>query len=355
MIASLVLVSFKGGNLPYMLCFALLINTMTQIIYILYVYYTLKIYQVIPKRRVTKCEFVPYTLTLQNESLFAYRDIRLYLTKSLCEVKCAENLDCISLEPGQGINVDGELYCKYSGTYFVGVDTIEIMDYFKIFRIRFNMPQKMKVTVKPRILTMSGLIFVKDEEAFDSNHFGRKEYRLDNEVRKYYPGDNRRHIHWKNSAKRQELMVRTQMPEEVSEYVVVMDASMKKMPEEEKIICCDKLREATLGIVNYIFTSGYHVYTLLNGVNAREIISHRAFGELFDSLIDYGFGSGNQIQKNLENSLAIYPPQIPIVFVTSRASLVTKELLQRIGESHRIHPINVDHYETVEDLFQSEN
>ncbi len=349
-IASLIFISFRGGNLPYMLFFMLLVNTIAQIVYILYVFFTIKIYQVIPERRVTKCEFVPYTLMLQNESMIAYRDIRLYLTGELSEVKCGDKIDCISMEPGQGMNICGELFCKYSGTYFVGVDSIEIMDYFKIFRIRFQMPQKMKVTVKPRVLGLGSLDFLKEEESHDSSLFGKSEYRLDNEVRKYYPGDSRRHIHWKNSAKRQELLVRTRTSEEVSEYVVVMDGSMGKLSLEEKIICCDKLREATLSLVNYIYTSGYSVCTLLDGVNAKEIVTHRDFTQLYEQLIDYGFGQ-KIIEKHLEKSLDVYPEEIPVILVISKYSTLNQEILRNICLCHRVHIINVDTQKTVEELF----
>lgn len=354
-ILSLIFISFRGGNLPYMLFFMMLLNTIAAIIYILYVFFTIKIYQVIPERRVTKCEFVSYHLMLHNESLIAYRDIRLHFTRELSEVKGTDKIGCIGMEPGQGMNVSGELFCKYSGTYFVGVDSIEIMDYFKIFRIRFQMPQKMKVTVKPRVISLDSLNFLKEEESHDSSLFGRSEYRLDNEVRKYYPGDNKRSIHWKNSAKRQELLVRTPMAEEVSEYVVVMDGSMGKIPLEEKIICCDKLREATLALVHYIYSSGYKVWVLLDGVNQKEIVSRRDFTELYERLIDYGFGQEKKIGERFEEILKSNGEEIPVILVTSSHSVMSQEDAGRVYDGRNVYRLNVDSQKTVEEIFQMEN
>ncbi|MDD6572114.1 MAG: hypothetical protein PUF12_07025, partial [Thermoflexaceae bacterium] len=58
-VLSLVFISFRGGNLPYMLFFLMVCNTIAAVVYILYVYFTIRIYQEIPERRVTKREFVP--------------------------------------------------------------------------------------------------------------------------------------------------------------------------------------------------------------------------------------------------------------------------------------------------------
>lgn len=337
-----------------MLFYMMLINTITQIVYILYVFFTIRIYQEIPERRVTKLEFVPYRLVVQNEGLIAYRDIRLQFIGELSELKSMEKEYCISMEPGQGMEVHGELLCKYSGTYFVGVDSIEIMDYFKIFRIRFQMPQKMKVMVRPRVLCPESMNFLREEETHDSSLFGNSEYRLDHEVRRYYPGDNKKYIHWKNSAKRRELMVRTRTAEEVSEYVVIMDSSMGELSMEEKIICCDKLRESMLALVNYIYISGYRVHIFLDDTAVKEIAARRDFDSFLQCLIDYGFGQTQGIGESLDRLLAEYGGEIPVIVVQTGHSLKKDQDSGQLDGCHRVHIINVDRKKTVEELFQSE-
>ncbi len=206
--------------------FMMVINTILSMVYILYVFYTIKIYQ----------------------------PVQLNFMEQLSQVKDAAEFGCIVLEPGQEINMDTELFCKYSGTYFIGVDTIEIMDYFRIFRIRFQMPQKMKVTVKPRILKLDNISFItEEEECPNSGQKGRSDYRIDNEVSKYTPGDNKKLIHWKNSAKRHELMVRNLTSEEISEYVVIMDDRVHVKEMTERIITCDKLRETMAALAIILF------------------------------------------------------------------------------------------------------
>lgn len=354
-ILSLVFISFKGGNLPYMLFSMMLLNTIAAVVYILYVYFTIKIYQVIPERRVMKREFVPYNLMLNNESLMAYRDVKLKFMTALSEVKGSDKIGCVGMEPGDGMDIKKELFCKYSGTYFIGVDTIEIMDYFKIFRIRFQMPQKMKVTVKPRVLRLDNIAFLTEEESHNSSLWGMSEYQLDSEVRKYYPGDNKRHIHWKNSAKRRELMVRSRTAEEITEYVVIMDGSMGKLEYEEKIICCDKLRETVLSLVHYIYNSGYYARVLLDRIYEREVCSQRDFKELYGRMIDYGFGQEKKMAERLYELNQEYEENVPFILVTSSHSAINEDVIGELKYSRNISIINVDLYETVEDIFRMES
>lgn len=159
-----------------------------------------------------------------NEGFISYGAVSLYFFDRLSAVCRTEELGNLAMEPGQEETFQTEVICMYSGIYEIGVDTIEIMDYFRIFRIRFPMPEKLKVTVKPRILELDSMAAVlEEEECHTSGQRGERTDLADNEVRKYVSGDNRRWIHWKNSAKRQEWMVRKPTAEEVSSYVIFVD------------------------------------------------------------------------------------------------------------------------------------
>lgn len=334
-----------------MLFFMLIINVIISIIYILYVFFTIKIYQDIPERRITKKEFVAYNLKLGNESIIAYRDIRMQFMKELSEVKGAEKIGNMVLAPGQVIDVDMELFCKYSGTYFIGVDTIEVMDYFRIFRIRFHMPQKMKVTVKPRILKPETISFItEDEECRNSGQKGQSVYLLDNEVRKYVSGDNKRRIHWKNSARRQELMVRNQTAEEISEYVVIMDGQTGLTDFESKIILCDKLRETVIALVYYIYCSGYNVLSVLDNTFEREIYSQRDFDEFYNRLIDYGFGMKKDFNGLLLELNRKVREEIPFIIISAQPAEICGSTWNEIKCFRNIHVVDVSQFEDIEEF-----
>lgn len=342
-ILSLVFISIRGGNLPYMLFFLMVINMVFSYAHILYVFYTIKIFQTIPEVDITKNETVSYHLRLNNEGIIAYGSITLRFMEKLSKVMEQESLGTISLEPGQGRDFHTEILCKYSGTYYVGVDTIEIMDYFKIFCIRFPMPQKMRVTVKPRLIEPRHASFLlEEEEQGSSSQRSKSEYQIDNEVKKYIPGDNRKLIHWKNSAKRQELMVRNLADEEISGYVMILDADVKETDYEKKIIICDKLRETMIALVHYIYCAGYFVYSVLNDSYEKEIYSIRDFDEIYDRITKFDFEHSGGLDKLLFRLNQEVQEGMPFVVISSNPKGISEDIKNEVQVFRNIHIIDVN-------------
>lgn len=349
-ILSLVFISFRGGSLPYMLFFMMVVNTLFLILYILYVFFTVRIFQSVPERRVTKNETVSYRVQLQNESFIAYRSVGLRFMEQLSRIKASEELGNMEFEAGQGIDINTELVCKYSGTYFVGVDTIEIMDYFKIFKIRFHMPQKLKLTVMPRIIKPDNIAFITEEECKNSSKRGKGEYLTDNEVRRYVSGDSKRLIHWKNSAKRQELMVKTLVTEELSEYVVVLDPRVKAADFESRVILCDKMRETAIALVYYIYCSGYQVLSVFDDSYEKEIKSQRDFDSFYNKITDYVFGRKTDFYTTLRSLNNRIREGVSFIIISSEPEDSIKELLGGIGNYRSIHVIDVNRFDNIEEF-----
>ncbi len=356
LILSLVFISFYGGNLSYMLFFMLLINIIFSLLYILYVYFSIKIYQEITERRVAKQEFVPYRLILNNESLIAYRDVKINFMDQFSEIKIMD-LSCFGLEPGSGQKISGELFCHYSGTYYVGVESIEIMDYFKILCIRFPMPQKLKVTVKPKVIDPKQMTLA-GKETKSSSLWGREIQLPEHEVRKYQSGDNKNNIHWKNSAKRGELMVRNYAVEENPQFLILLNGNIGKRSFEEKIMTCDKLRETLLSITNYCHCAGYFVKIFLDSDEEKEVVSNRDFDHLYQRITDYDFSKESRIKQTAEEIDATYDCETPLIVITALGKSRYECRSDENGEAYeskfgrKITVLDVDLYETAEEIWR---
>jgi len=351
---ALLFISFYGGNVPYMFFFAVVINSIGMIVYIVYVFFTIKIYQSLTERQVVKHELVSYKLLLNNEGVFACRDVRLEFMEKLSEIKGASEVGHINLVPDQGVEYCMELMCKYSGTYFVGVDSVEIMDYFKILKIRFPMPQKMKVTVKPRVLSPENLSFItKYEECHDVSQNRSSSDMLDNTVRKYVTGDNKNFIHWKNSAKRQVLMIRTTVSEEIYKYVIVMDNCIESM-DFDGIVQSDKLRELTLSMVHYILGLGYQVEVLLGARYREEITSYQEFEEFYALLTEFEFVTHGNMKPILHRLHEEYEEQIPFLFITAAESTNKEQDSYELISGRNVYVLNVNLFDDIEEFLQIE-
>lgn len=351
---SLLFVSFYGGNVPYMFFFAFVVNLIFMVAYILYVFFSIKIYQSLAMRQVTKNELISYELFINNESFLAYRNVRFEFMEELSEVKGVSNLGDISLQPSQGVTHSMELLCRYSGTFFVGVDTIEIMDYFKILKIRFPMPQKMKVTVKPRILNPENLSFIlKYEECHDVSLNKRTGDKIDATVRNYVAGDNTHLIHWKNSAKKQKLMVRTMTAEEIFKYVIIIDDYVDAL-DFDRIVSCDKLRELALALVNYVLGLGFRVDIFLGQQYRSEIASYQDFLDFYGFLTEHEFNEKKSSSPLLHALDYEYENSVPFVFINASDFEYEERSVEDLKMSRNVYLLNVNSFEKIEEFLNVE-
>lgn len=202
--------------------FALLLPVLA-FLYSLYVFNRFKIVQEV-SRVVVKAQEVPYRLLLANEDILPFTHIRLHFFSDMVRMK-PEDTGVISLLPHEEIRVDTKMYCKYRGTYPVGVKSVEITDFLGLFTIPYPMMSQIRLTARPRIIPMEQLKIVLQEQDPKTSLFpvSRLQDLPDYELRSYIPGDSMKYIHWKNSARAGELLVRKQMPEELFDTILIMD------------------------------------------------------------------------------------------------------------------------------------
>lgn len=212
LIGSVVLVSFRGNAVSWLIFYFMLSLPLLALLYALYVYCRFRIGQQV-SRYVNKGEAVPYRLRLANEDLLLISGIGLNFytdTVQVLKVKpdgtkipYEQEPDSFSLLPHQQKNVEVTLICKYRGTYQVGVKSVSVTDFFGLFTITYPMMSHIRLTARPRILTLRQLgekLKVRDPKKNRASA-ARLQEMLDFELKKYTAGDSLRRIHWKNSAK----------------------------------------------------------------------------------------------------------------------------------------------------------
>ena len=139
----------------------------------------------------------------------------------------------------------------------MGIDSIEVTDFLFLFQITYPIRSKLNVVVMPRVVELKSLSIAPPQ--FDLKYpiwsMYAPEDELDMELRKYNPGDSKKLIHWKASAKQRELLSRKYQPKPENKIVLFMD--LKKVNEDEllTIITEDQIIESILAIANYSLKS----------------------------------------------------------------------------------------------------
>ena len=131
------------------------------------------------------------------------------------------------------------------------------------------------------------------------------EEELDTEVRRYNPGDNKKRIHWKASAKANELLSRQYHQKPKSEVILFMDLAKVREDELKAVIIEDKIIESTLAIANYYASRATHSHVIydMDGIKQVSIHTKDDFNIFYRACVNIRFDSTTSIDDLLARRL----------------------------------------------------
>ncbi len=138
---------------------------------------------------------------------FLEADIRIPEENAL---RCVRKRVKVAMYGSGEYEVNRSVSFSYRGTYDVGVDTVTVYDFFKIFRINIRLYNYRSIFVMPRRFTLNRQrrqTVTDSQTEIQKNIFGVERSDVA-EIRAYVPGDQMKNIHWKLSSKSEELQVK---------------------------------------------------------------------------------------------------------------------------------------------------
>ena len=146
---------------------------------------------------------------------------------------------------------------RYRGRYRLGIESAVIYDLLRIFKFKIKNTPGCIVTVTPRriILDETSALWADDYES-SLTKVSFMDSSTSSSVRKYEDGDLLKHVHWKLSAKQDELMVRQMEQNLGSSAVIVTDMHALTENTEENMKYADAAAETALAITRKIITDG---------------------------------------------------------------------------------------------------
>jgi uncharacterized protein (DUF58 family) len=256
-----------------------------------------------------KGDLIPYAFTLANEDYITFRSIKVNFLHDKSTITNAEDIKEYCLLPSQSETLKTNLRCNYRGEYFVGANTVDIIDYLYLFKITYPITSKLKVTVLPRVIQVPRLGFVpvlRDTKNYPYLRNAETDA-MDVETRRYNSGDSKKQIHWKVSAKRNELFSRKNLSNPKSDIIILMD--LKSIHEDPLsiLITEDQIIESALAIVNYCKDNNTKVkiYYEQGGVKALPVRSKADFELFYQTTMEMYFQSQFPLEELL-NSVQTY-------------------------------------------------
>lgn len=340
-IGSGVFASYFGGNITYALFYLALFIPIISFLYTVYVYFRFKIYQSMDNYIVVKGDWNNYSFIIANEDFISFRNVKVNFLHDKSTIRRTEESMEYSLLPGEKERMETKLRCNYRGEYSVGVDSIQVTDFLYLFSITYPITSKLKVLVYPRVVSLEqlgiapSLIDSKNPVRFSNTATEE----LDTEIRRYNPGDNKKRIHWKASAKANELLSRKYHQKPKAEVVLFMDLSKTTDNDLSVVMSEDKIIESVLAIGNYYASRGTlsHVIYDMDGVKQMPIHNKNDFNAFYMACIKVKFKAktpiGDLVARRLQRG------DSGIFYVTATTKL-TKDLyyssLQALSGGNRL-------------------
>lgn len=257
-IISLIVISFQGGPAAYGFFFFTVFVPLVSLIYTFIVYSRFKIYQEIGTRTLTAGNATPFYFTLQNEDLFSHAGIRVHFFSDFSEIYDLDEDTEYELFPRCGIKKETVLVCKYRGEYEIGIKSVTITDYLRLFSITFKNKETLRATVMPRI----DIIETSDlDETLKASGSNQKASQVpDIPVRDYVPGDDIRLINWKATARSGKPEVRTFCGENSRSVSIIMDSVRYEDDPASYLPLENKILETVIALAYYYSSKGIGVH-----------------------------------------------------------------------------------------------
>lgn len=171
----------------------------------------LRVYLYTEYSTVDKMQPCPYEFRIINGGIFAYPFVDAVVRVPRRDaVRTTRRRIRMSLPPLAVYSVANDVTFRHRGTYEIGVCCFYVYDFFRLFRVRVDVDEYHSILVLPRkrLLEGEGAVAVSDTAQTQTKSpfsFDRLDV-LD--VRDYRMGDALRDVHWKLSAKAEELLVK---------------------------------------------------------------------------------------------------------------------------------------------------
>jgi len=295
---------YKDGFVSTMLFYMTLLLPVAALGHLIVTYTQFRLLESLDRNAVVKGDSVAYQYQINNNTKIVFCPMQVKFAES--EVLFKDSIlsedDRFVLYPGECKVIKKTVDCKYRGLYYIGIDCIYIYDFMGIFRIKFRVSEHQKILVYPLIRELTMVRFRKTvyEEAESIHSLERESASVFSDIRQYQSGDSIRNIHWKLSAKKNELMTKEFEGSTSSKTTMMLNVDGLPFSYEENIVIQDYIIEGAVAIVKYLLDNNAYVNmisykTKLNQVTGTGKVG---FGAFYDYLAKMMF-SQHSFNKNL--------------------------------------------------------
>lgn len=195
-----------------------------------------------------------FALEVSNRSIFFANNalMDLKITNSLTGDEFTHTIN-FPINPLQVTKIEYPLKSDHCGIISVDIDHLYLFDLLNFFKIKKHLGLHHEIPVLPNPIVLDNLDdldFTEGYSNLEESHVKGNDTSEVSEIREYIPGDKLQNIHWKLSAKKDNLMVKDHISLTSSQLILYVELAKT----EDHLI--DSILDYTYGIGQYLVQHG---------------------------------------------------------------------------------------------------
>lgn len=320
LILSYILARFGGWQIPHIMFYMVLGLLAASFLWSGRINKKISVYQRTEQRDYYVDEVLEVSSFIDNDSFLPVPHIEIIDRTEEKLSGDAAKLTITSLLPMGREIVRREIPARYRGIYELGPIDIEIYDVLGVFKRKRRVLSDTRVKVYPRIHSIEK-INLKSLQSYGTLTTKQKAFE-DNtsisDIRKYYPGDSIKRIHWKVSAKKRNLLVKNyEMTGSAATYIF-LDFKKNCYKGENIRDLEEKAVEAASSVISYLLGSSVSIEMYINCSNAyyakgRDI---KELANFMDILCEIKTDGSKTMKDVLEKRIRLISKGSSIIIIT---------------------------------------
>ena len=296
------------------------------------------IFERLSQADVLKGEEVQYIISLKNNSFMPAASVRIQFKASSTALEADFVDQYISIKPYKTQETIFNIKTKYRGHYEVGIADVILYDFLGLFKFKQAHNKTLLLTVRPHVVTLRHMpLVITQEGSEDSRNFTFDEdYAIISDLRKYQPTDGYKKIHWKATAKKNELISKNyqRTKRNTTAFIIensgVLDGGYQLAKSEAAAALEDAMMQDAVSAIAqcvqrknlcamYFMGGGYQAYSGDSG-RLYEIASGIRFEKFTNGDFENFLDAYVQMQVNAEN----------VIMIVSEISLAVSQAAQML-------------------------
>jgi uncharacterized protein (DUF58 family) len=328
-------VVISGGYIPFLVFYGMIFMYIISLLYLKKIKSQLTVTIIIPEKVYYAGDTVSWKLVIESSIPVPYVSIIQYENGSILNKQKGH----ITLSENFWLHQNKTYYNR--GNYDIGEVSIIIHDFFAIFSLHITEDFNKKIKVYPGLYNTiafdaMGLDIFKDKININSQ---KENQYLISDIKKYIPGDSIKKIHWKVSAKLNDLHVKHFDSTAGENVIFIVDMNKHNFSYDELGINEENRIDALCSLVQYLVKRNIGLTIYLNGDTnlVYEINSFSQFIDFIDFIIGYKSNGENDFESYVTNIVKSCDTMSKICILAVQADPSISELLQTVYFQYQIY------------------